>query len=365
MISNWLTAANKSSLRMHGNSRLPSVRLLMAAAILAGGLLAVSAIQADVIELKSGEKLEGKVLKETATELIVDLGVDILRVPVAQIKQRTAAGETKPAEPVAEVQTGLYRSADLPTRTIKELTQTYAEGVVLIETPSGLGSGFLIDDKGSCVTNYHVVERETRIAVTIYHQGDDGQFMRRRIDDVKIMALNPYFDLALLQVPEQKDLKFRPVYVAKNNDQREGDEVFAIGNPLGLERSVSQGIISTRNRNFAGMTFLQTTANINPGNSGGPLFNLKGEVVGVINMKLLYSEGLGFAIPVAYLKHFLDNRDAFAFDKNSPNTGYRYFDAPRRKNRNAPPVSPGQKAAAAASPATTGTDAPAAKPAGS
>src|SRR5205807_10131821 len=98
------------------------------------------------------------------------------------------------------------------------------------------------------------------------------------------------------------------------------------------------GIISTRNRNFNGLVFIQTTAEINPGNSGGPLFNLHGEVIGVTNMKLLFSEGLGFAIPVAYLKHFLDNRDAFAFDKNNPNTGYRYLEAPRRKNFSAVPA---------------------------
>jgi serine protease Do len=148
----------------------------------------------------------------------------------------------------------------------------------------------------------------------------------------------PFFDLALLQIPAQKDLKFQFVYLARENDQREGDEVFAIGNPLGLERSVSQGIISTRNRNFNGITFIQTTAEINPGNSGGPLFNLRGEVVGVTNMKLQFSEGLGFAIPIAYVKHFLDNRDAFAFDKNNPNTGFRYLEAPRRKTFSAVPA---------------------------
>jgi serine protease Do len=319
-----------------------SVLAVVAAAVLA------STVQADIIELKSGGKLEGTVLKESPSELILDIGVDIIRIPTSEIRERTSTTpDVRPRNETGDANL-LYRTADLPTRSIKELTQTFGEGVVLIETPSGLGSGFLIDDKGSCVTNYHVVEKETRVAVTIYHRKDDGQFVRRRIDDVKIQALNPYFDLALLKVPEQSDLKFQPVYLAKASDQREGDEVFAIGNPLGLERSVSQGIISTRNRNFAGIVYLQTTANINPGNSGGPLFNLKGEVVGVINMKIPIGEGLGFAIPVAYLKDFLMNRDAFAFDRNNPNTGYRYFDPPRRKTRNAPPPpdSPGAASAA-------------------
>ena len=300
-------------------------------------LFAVPALRADIIELKTGQKIEGEVLKERAGELVVDVGVDVVRIPTSQIKSRQESTKVSTPAETPATSDEIYATADLPVRTIKELSQKFGEGVVLVQTPSGLGSGFILNERGSCVTNYHVIEKETRIAVTIFHQAESGEFVRRRIDDVQIVALNPYFDLALLQIPVQKDLKFQRVYLAPKNDLREGDEVFAIGNPLGLERSVSQGIISTRNRNFNGMVFLQTTAEINPGNSGGPLFNLKGEVVGVTNMKLLFSEGLGFAIPVAYLKHFLDNRDAFAFDKNNPNSGHRYLEAPRRKNQSTMP----------------------------
>jgi serine protease Do len=299
-------------------------------------LLAIASVntaRADVIELKTGQKLEGDVLKESGGELVVDLGVDIVRIPVSQIKSRQAKGDAeKPAADSKSETHEVYSTAELPVRTIKELTLKFGEGVVLVQTPSGLGSGFILDARGNCVTNYHVVEQETRIAVTIFHKNPAGEFVRRRIDDVSIVALNPFFDLALLQIPVQKDIKFQHVFLARENDQREGEEVFAIGNPQGLERSVSEGIISSRNRNMNGITFIQTTAQINPGNSGGPLFNLRGEVVGVTNMKLLFAEGLGFAIPIAYVKHFLDNRDAFAFDKNNPNSGFRYLEAPRRKN---------------------------------
>jgi serine protease Do len=312
-----------------------------------GLLLALAALtttRADVIELKTGQKLEGDVLKESGGELVVDLGVDIVRIPVSQIKSRQGKGEAdKPAVDSKTEKHEIYSTAELPVRTIKELALKFGEGVVLVQTPSGLGSGFILDERGHCVTNYHVVEQETRIAVTIFHKNPVGEFVRRRIDDVAIVALNPFFDLALLQIPVQKDIKFQQVFLARDNDQREGDEVFAIGNPLGLERSVSQGIISTRNRNMAGMTFIQTTAEINPGNSGGPLFNLRGEVIGVTNMKLMFSEGLGFAIPVAYVKHFLDNRDAFAFDKNNPNSGFRYLEAPRRKNFSVVPAATASK----------------------
>ena len=186
------------------------------------------------------------------------------------------------------------------------------------------------------MTNYHVVEGQTRVAVTIFHHNKRGEFERKSIRNVKILALNPHFDLALLQIPKQEKVDFRPVNIAADDSQREGDAVFAIGSPLGLERSVSEGIVSTKNRNMEGIVYIQTTAQINPGNSGGPLFNNRGQVVGVINMKLPFGEGLGFAIPVAYLRHFIHNRDAFAFDRTNPNAGYRYLEPPERTSTMTP-----------------------------
>ncbi len=293
-----------------------------------------SVVVADVIVLKSGQRIEGDVLKVQKETVFVDVGVDVIRIPVDQIQERISQEPVK--EDAAKTEAGVFMSADLPERTVKELVSKFGEGVVLIENPDGLGSGFIINDRGYCVTNYHVVEGQTRIAVTIFHRAENGDFERRAIRDVKILALNPHFDLALLEIPAQKDLTLRPVFIADDDSHREGDSVFAIGSPLGLERSVSEGIVSTRNRNMQGIVYIQTTAQINPGNSGGPLFNDKGQVVGVINMKLAFGEGLGFAIPVTYLKHFLRNRDAFAFDRTNPNTGYHYIEPPRRSNPKQP-----------------------------
>ncbi|MCA9077085.1 MAG: trypsin-like peptidase domain-containing protein [Planctomycetaceae bacterium] len=302
------------------------------------GLLA-SPVAGEQILLKSGQRLEGDVLKETTQEVYLDVGVDVIRIPVDRIASRQAEGDTPDdGDDNESVRSeGVFSTAKLPVRSIRDLAEKFGEGVVLVQTPGGLGSGFILNKRGYCVTNYHVVEQETRIAVTIYHKTDQGDFRKRRIADVKILALNPFVDLALLQIPTQEDLEFQPVFVAERGEQQEGEEVFAIGNPLGLERSVSQGIVSTSNRTFEGLVYIQTTAQINPGNSGGPLFNRRGEVVGVTNMKISGGEGLGFAIPVSYLKHFLNNRDAFAFDQNNPNTGFRYLEAPRRRNPDQPP----------------------------
>ncbi|MBX3438329.1 MAG: trypsin-like peptidase domain-containing protein [Planctomycetaceae bacterium] len=324
--------------------KLRSIRLVLwqAGAV----LLLLSAISweaaGEEIQLKSGQRLVGDILKETTEELYLDVGVDVIRIPLDRIATRQAESDGESigrSDPNVRAE-DVYLTASLPVRSIRELAETYGEGVVLVQTPSGLGSGFIINSRGYCVTNYHVVEQETRIAVTIFHKTQQGDFTRRRIDDVKILALNPFFDLALLHIPEQKDMSFRPVYLSEANEQFEGEEVFAIGNPLGLERSVSQGIVSTRNRTFEGLVYIQTTTQINPGNSGGPLFNRRGEVVGVTNMKISGGEGLGFAIPVAYLKHFLRNRDAFALDQTNPNTGFRYLEPPRRQNPETPPPPP-------------------------
>jgi serine protease Do len=302
--------------------------------ICVGILMTAQVICADIIVMKSGQRVEGDVLKVQKDTVFVDVGVDVIRIPVSQIQERISQ-DPVPVE-TRTTDSGVFLTADLPERTVKELVTRFGEGVVLIETPDGLGSGFIINDRGYCVTNYHVVETQTRVAVTIFHRSENGDFERRSVRDVKILALNPHFDFALLEIPKQADLEFRPVYIAEDDSHREGDSVFAIGSPLGLERSVSEGIVSTRNRNMDGIVYIQTTAQINPGNSGGPLFNDKGQVVGVINMKLSFGEGLGFAIPVSYLKHFLRNRDAFAFDRTNPNTGYHYLEPPKRTNPNQP-----------------------------
>jgi len=229
----------------------------------------------------------------------------------------------------------LYRTATLEKRTIEQCVESFSEAVVKVSSPSGIGSGFFINEQGYLITNYHVIEKETRIEIMVFAESGDG-FEKKRFERVKIEAINPYMDLALLKI---EDLEGHPVtfaYLADMESVEVGQQVFAVGNPLGLERSVTDGVISTKNRAFEGIVYIQTNADINPGNSGGPLFNLAGEVVGVTNMGYIFYGGLGFAIPVDYVKHFIDNRDAFAYDKDNPNTGYRYLQPPPRRNKSAP-----------------------------
>jgi serine protease Do len=136
--------------------------------------------------------------------------------------------------------------------------------------------------------------------------------------------------MALLKIDDKDAPKFSYVLLGDSESLAVGESVFAIGSPLGLERTVTQGIVSTKTRQLQGELYLQTTAQINPGNSGGPLFNLRGEVVGITNMKITFGEGLGFAIPISAAKYFLDHRDAFAYSNDNPSNPYRYLEPPKR-----------------------------------
>jgi serine protease Do len=209
------------------------------------------------------------------------------------------------------------------------LVKQIGEAVVQVRTPEGLGSGFFINADGYLITNFHVIEGETEISVEVYHQRN-GQLQRDTYKQVRIVAINKFHDLALLHIEDKNAPTFKYVALGNSDALNVGDAVFAIGSPLGLERTVTSGILSTKTRELEGELYLQTSTQINPGNSGGPLFNLTGEVVGVTNMKITSGEGLGFAIPVELVKNFLDHRDAFAYSTDNPNNPYRYLEPPSR-----------------------------------
>jgi len=157
----------------------------------------------------------------------------------------------------------------------------------------GLGSGVLVDDQGHVVTNNHVVEGANEIVVAM----PDGS-----LRPAKLRGVDPESDLAVLVVDSTG---FRPITIGNSKDLAVGDVVLAVGNPLGVGQTVTQGIVSAVGRRGLGINpienFIQTDAAINPGNSGGALIDTAGRLVG-INTAILSSgggsEGIGFAIPV-------------------------------------------------------------------
>jgi serine protease Do len=311
----------------------PSVLLR---ALIGCGLLPATA---DVVQLRDKASVTGKILAQKRDQVIVDIGYTVLVIPTSQILKISAANApgspviaTSATPPAAvETKSGIYQVAGTPPpiRDVRELIGQLGEAVVQVSTPSGLGSGFIINADGFLITNFHVIEGETQISVEVYRQ-NDGQLERTSYQDVAIIAINKFADIALLKIEDKGAPKFAHVLLGDSEQLAVGESVFAIGSPLGLERTVTQGIVSTKTRELQGDLYLQTTAQINPGNSGGPLFNLRGEVVGITNMKIVSGEGLGFAIPISAVKFFLDHRDAFAYSNDNPSNPYRYLEPPRR-----------------------------------
>lgn len=171
----------------------------------------------------------------------------------------------------------------------------------IYEIPKGSGSGFLWDDLGHIVTNFHVIEGSNKLTVTL---ADQTSY------EASVVGVEPNKDLAVLRIiAPGKALRAMPV--GKSNDLRVGQSVFAIGNPFGLDQSLTTGIISALGREIKAENgrpikdVVQTDAAINPGNSGGPLLDSSGRVIGVntaIYSPSGASAGIGFSIPIDVVK---------------------------------------------------------------
>ncbi len=170
--------------------------------------------------------------------------------------------------------------------------------------PQGSGSGFVWDDKGHIVTNYHVVRGGDAFLVTL----DDGTQLEARL-----IGAEPRKDIAVLKVGKSLN-KLRPVVVGSAKGLQVGQKTIAIGNPFGLDHTMTVGIVSALGREVQGMggvtirDMIQTDAAINPGNSGGPLLDSSGKLIGMNTM--IYSRngsnsGIGFAVPVTHIKRLV------------------------------------------------------------
>ena len=178
--------------------------------------------------------------------------------------------------------------------------------VVLIETNTGTGSGWVYDTEGHIITNNHVVEGVTRIQVT---------FQNGAILNANLVGRDPYSDMAVLKVNAPLGL-LRPMEIGESSKLLVGEAAIAIGNPFGLANTMTVGIISATGRqistvnNYAIVDVIQTDAAINPGNSGGPLLNIEGKVIGM-NTAIISNtndfSGVGFAIPSDTITREIDS----------------------------------------------------------
>lgn len=342
------------------------------------------------VTMVGGMKITAPLLRQNEEGVVLDLGYDLMHVPTRRlVRVETAAGTTEIVKPAATVtkappqpdnnpKTGpklagttakppevktppavdatnnngnafpaaatvaaeppkaasgpLFTTGRLEAADVPELVRRHGDAVVMVKNAAGRGSGFLISKQGHLITNYHVVEGHTRLQVELFRRTPHG-YEKHDLRRVKIVALQPLRDVALLQLdPEelQGDLP-APVVINERDDLHVGDLIFAVGNPLGLERSVTQGIVSSTTRRMGNLRMIQTDASINPGNSGGPLFNARGEVVGIVCAGATSFDGLAFGIPAGDLIDFLVHRETYLYDPAQPLNGITYLQPPFRK----------------------------------
>lgn len=164
---------------------------------------------------------------------------------------------------------------------------------------SSLGSGFVVSKDGYIITNSHVVAEADEIIITF---SDETELK------AELVGKDPKTDVALLKAINPKNLSLPFVYLGNSAKMEQGDVVVAIGNPFGLNNSITQGIISAKERSIdlgPYDDFIQTDASINPGNSGGPLLNLYGEVIGINTAINARADNIGFAIPINMAKNIV------------------------------------------------------------
>lgn len=166
-------------------------------------------------------------------------------------------------------------------------------GVVSVQTDVGLGSGAIIRKDGYIVTNYHVIKGANAARIQKYNKD---------IFAVRIAGINENADVAVLKI----DGAHHELLFGDSGQAKTGEKVIALGNPGGLDFTVTEGIVSATHRELNGISYIQTDVPINPGNSGGPLVNKQGRIIGINNFKIKGFEGIGFAIESSLVESIAD-----------------------------------------------------------
>jgi serine protease Do len=182
----------------------------------------------------------------------------------------------------------------------RDFFDRFFEGMPRQHRQTSLGSGVIIEKSGLILTNNHVIKDADEITV---------KFANKQEAKGKVVGTDPKTDLAVIRVSTKEDL---PVVALGNSDALHvGQWAIAIGNPFGLDHTLTVGVISATGRSEVGIAayenFIQTDASINPGNSGGPLLNIRGEVIGINTAIVASGQGIGFAIPVNMARKVMDD----------------------------------------------------------
>ncbi|HKE01785.1 MAG TPA: trypsin-like peptidase domain-containing protein [Planctomycetota bacterium] len=248
------------------------------------------------------DSFSGRVSVALAALLAVALAFAVVRIAAPQGSLHDPAASPRPIEKRGELwdeeraTIEIFRTASPSVVFITRIAMARDYDFNAIEIPEGTGSGFLWDDKGNVVTNYHVVEGARSLRVSLNTHADY---------EAEVVGVAPDKDLAVLRIHGPSGLRGLPIGTSR--DLLVGQKVFAIGNPFGLDQTLTTGVISALGRQIKARTgraiddVIQTDAAINPGNSGGPLLDSAGRVIGMntaIYSPSGISAGIGFAVPV-------------------------------------------------------------------
>lgn len=279
------------ALKRHHKIMIGGVSSLIIAVLIANSVLVyflflkIDLVQQDLTnQIDSFEADTQTKINELSTNLIqtqtkVDTSINSLSSQIEQVK--------------------LSASSDF-----SEIIEDSINSVVTIRTDVAQGTGFIINDEGYIVTNAHVLSGGHRVvAITSEKQTITAEFIGYDAD----------FDLALLKIPGS----YNSLSLGDSDEIQIGEKVIAIGNPLGLQFSVSEGIVSAVDRQGLNEleAYIQTDAALNPGNSGGPLINKNGEVIGINNFKISGGENIGFALESDYIKQIVNEIAEEKLDK--------------------------------------------------
>ncbi|HVI00951.1 MAG TPA: trypsin-like peptidase domain-containing protein [Enhygromyxa sp.] len=243
-------------------------------------------------------------LEQRPEPVVADVEIEPQPEPQIDAEPEPADGPVVDAEPLDPGDSALVRAVE----------QTRDAVVTLSVGGRVRGAGVVYDESGSLLTNYHVIEPVLR-AQQVLGDADTGveliaRFVDGRERAVRVLAADPDEDVAILSlIREREQEQFAAVALGRSAELRLGEQVFAIGSPVGFEGTVATGIVSALQRTKVlsnpQLALIQLDAAINFGNSGGPLFNLAGELVGITTARSSRGEGIGFAIPIDRVRLFL------------------------------------------------------------
>jgi len=273
-------------------------------------------VEGEIVDPKTKEVLGFKRRKVALIEIQEVLEARLSKVKTIEVFDKIKVGDTISADRIEndkkseiELWKKIYNTGEFSNDKLSKYSLTtyssspetimtdFGRAVVKIQAGTVMGSGFIVDAEGHIITNFHIVQDATNVSAKMIERN-------QYFTNIKVIKTDPQKDIALLKINNANDLPV--VVLGDSNRLSVGERVVAIGNPQGLENTISDGLVSGI-RETGGIKLIQISVPVTHGSSGGPLFNMQGEVVGIITAGIEESGNLNFAVPINYVKDELLN----------------------------------------------------------